>query len=344
MYLSKISLKQFRSYQDAQFSFDKSLTLITGRNGSGKTNLLEAVHVLLQGTSFRVGDKDMIRSDHEWWRLDGMINDDTRQVRYQLNHHPAKQLRIHETTKRFMHKDRLPVVLFEPTDLQLIHGSPSRRRDALDTMLISLSSSYKTTLGKYERALKQRNNALKNPTINLRDQLFSWDVLLSEYGVGIIEARRNLVEQLNVLLSGYYGEIAGDIQDLKIVYRNDLGSQVNASRFMTSLHDKLRLDSLRGTTSTGPHRDDIDFLLRGNDAQQSASRGEVRTILLALKLSYAKLLHDTFGIEPIILFDDVFSELDEGRQSNLLSCITSYQTIITDTKDIHLPQGVYIRL
>lgn len=334
MYLSKVSLRQFRSYQGAQFSFDKSLTIITGDNGSGKTNLLEAIYVLLQGSSFRVADKDMIHSGSSWWRLDGEIDGVVRQVRYQLGHHPPKQLIAHEAAKRFMYQDRLPVVLFEPTDLQLVHGSPSRRRETLDTMLISLSPSYKTALSKYERALKQRNNALKHHTPNLIDQLFSWDVLLSEYGVEIIGARHSLISELNTLLSGYYTAIAGDIQELMMVYKNDLGQAPSSSKFITSLHHTLPLDKQQGTTSTGPHRDDIDFILRGSDARQSASRGEVRTTILALKMAYAQLLEKAHGQKPLILLDDVFSELDQHRQYNLLNISLGHQVVVTHTRSL----------
>lgn len=332
MYLSKVSLKQFRSYQDAEFLFDKSLTLITGNNGIGKTNLLEALHVLLQGSSFRVSDKDMIKNGETWWRIDGLLDDETRQVRYQLGHSPAKQLIVHDAQKRFMYKDRLPVVLFEPNDLQLIHGSPTRRRDSLDMMLIALSSSYKTALGKYERALRQRNNALKKQVTNLEDRLFSWDILLSEYGVEIIRERQDLIDKLNKYISGYYSEIAGDIYDLEIKYHSDLGRDVTASKYISQLHSKLQLDTLRGVTSVGPHRDDIDFRLRGVDVKQNASRGEIRTILLAMKMTYAHLLEEVYDIKPLILFDDVFSELDNGRQNNLLSTLRDNQVIITDTK------------
>ncbi len=334
MYLSEVSLKQFRSYKNAHFKLDEKLTLITGKNGIGKTNLLEAIYILLQGTSFRVADKEMIKTDDRWWRIDGILNGEPRQVRYQLDHLPAKQLVIHDTQKRFMYRDRLPVVLFEPTDLQLVHGSPSRRRDSLDTMLISLSQPYKSALGRYNRALQQRNNALKKITNSLEDQLFSWDILLSEYGVEIINARRDIIDQFNTVIGGYYGLIAGDIQDLKIIYKNDLGTSVSSSRFMTYLHTKLPIDHQRGITSTGPHRDDFEFHLRGIDAKQHASRGEIRTLILALKLSYAELLEKTYNQKPVILLDDVFSELDESRQKNLLSHLSENQIIITDTKKI----------
>ena len=333
MYLSRIALKNFRSYEDAVFEFDKNITLITGRNGVGKTNLLEAIYVTLQGVSFRVTDKELIRENQQWWRLDARVDGDNRQVRYQLSHRPPKQIIRHDTVKRFMHTDRLPVVLFEPNDLLLVHGSPSRRRDSLDTMLCTLSGSYKATLARYERILMQRNNALKKQPADLDDILFAWDVLLSGYGTEIIHARRDVLAEINKTIAGYYSAIAGSVHGLTIDYRtakNDLTS----TQYASLLHEKLALDTLRGTTSFGPHRDDMVFILNGVDAKHSASRGEVRTILLALKMAYSALLEEAYAVKPIILLDDVFSELDADRQRNLLSGLADNQIVITDTKKI----------
>lgn len=344
MTIESIHLKQFRSYRDAHFTFHPSITLISGKNGIGKTNLLEAIYVLMQGTSFRVGDGDLLYTDTEWWRIDGALDGEERQVRYQIPHKPAKQLIINETAKRFTYKDRLPLVLFEPTDLQLIHGSPSRRRDTVDTILTALSQPYKLALSRYERALQQRNNILKKHPANLEDVLFSWDILLSEYGVTISEARHDLVRQLNELLPGYYARIAGSNHELRVDYKSELSRGMTGSHYIAQLHRKLPLDRMRGTTSVGPHRDDVEFILGGVNAKQSASRGEIRTILLALKIAYAHLLKDIYSKKPLILLDDVFSELDTDRQSNLLKLLDEYQTIITDTKTIPDLTGRHIRL
>jgi DNA replication and repair protein RecF len=343
MQLTDLRLQQFRSYRSAHFVFDPKTTLITGKNGIGKTNLLEAIYVLLQGTSFRAGDSDLLHTDTSWWRIDGEMNGDERQVRFQTASKPAKQLVITETAKRFTYKDRLPLVLFEPTDLQLIHGSPARRRDTIDTMLIALSQPYKQALSRYERALQQRNNILKRQPSNLEDILFSWDILLSEYGVQIIAARHDIITKLNRLLPGYYSQIAGGIHEINISYKSGFPDSVTSSQYLTELHKKLPLDRLRGTTSIGPHRDDLVFMLEGVDAKLSASRGEVRTLLLALKIAYAELLEKSYETKPIILLDDVFSELDTDRQENLLTLLGTYQTIITDTRTPKI-SGKHIKL
>lgn len=334
MYVAGIELRQFRSYRSARFTFDKKLTLITGNNGAGKTNLLEAVYVLLTGGSFRVADRELIHHDESWWRIDGGIDGNTRQVRYQLAHRPPKQLLEHDTTTRFMYRHRLPVVLFDPTDLLLIHGSPSRRRQSLDTMLSALSAEYKTTLGRYERSLLQRNNILKKRPDNLPDVLFPWDIQLSEHGLKLTQARAALIDQLSPLIDVFYQQIAGKQDQITLTYRSSHDPRSDMSVYMGKLKSSLQLDSLRTTTSYGPHRDDLFFSLRGHDAKHEASRGETRTTLLALKLAYAALLERAYSAKPVLLFDDVFSELDADRRQNLFSHLGEYQTIVTDTHEI----------
>ena len=334
MNISRITLRQFRSYEEDTFLFDPKLTLVTGKNGIGKTNLLEAVYMLLSGGSFRVADKDLLMHERNWMRIDGVIDGSSRQVRYQLAHRPPKQLLEHGTTTRFMHRHRLPVVLFDPDDLLLVHGSPSRRRSSLDLMLSALSAEYKTTLGKYERALLQRNNVLKKQPTNMTDVLFPWNIQLSEYGTKLTMERSRLVDQLNPLVQEFYGRISGQSDKLVLSYKSSHSPSASPSKYVDKLHAAFPLDSIRTTTSYGPHRDDTLFYIRSRDAKQEASRGEVRTLLLALKLAYATLLEAQYDTKPILLFDDVFSELDADRRGNLFSHLGEYQTIVTDTHQI----------
>lgn len=346
MVIKELTLRNFRSYESYRLTLDPELTMIVGKNGIGKTNLLEAIYVTLHGNSFRAADTELIRHDAAWWRLSMHLDGTEREVRYETDKRPAKQLIDRSTKKRFSYKDRLPVVLFEPHDLLLISGSPSRRRDALDHMIGFLSVPYKQTLGRYERAVQQRNNLLKQriDQATLKDQLFVWDVMLAEYGQLLLAERALFFEQVNSILPAYYEQIAGSSQSVEIVYESTLPDRPTSTAILTSFHTRLAKDIMRGTTGVGPHRDDMSFRLNGADAKTSASRGESRSLILALKLAYARLLHERFETEPIVLLDDVFSELDEERQVNLLSHITNYQTIITDTKDMRLPRGAYIRL
>lgn len=337
MQVSSIRLKQFRSYDDSEFSFDEKLTLITGKNGVGKTNLLEAIYVLLQGGSFRVSDTELTKFSTEWWRIDGVIDGEVRQVRFQLDKHPPKSIIENETAKRFSYRHKLPVVLFEPNDLLLVHGSPTRRRDTLDNMLRTLSEPYKKTLAKFERALKQRNTLLKNKPNIGRDDLFVWDVAISEYASEIVNARVAMISQINQSIGAYYSHIANREQSLILKYETKLPKKVTTSVVMSALHKTFELDKIRATTSIGPHRDDLSFWLDNSLIKTTASRGEIRTLILAMKLSYAKIMEETYGTKPVLLLDDVFSELDEKRKQSLTDVMEGYQVIITDTAK-HLAQ------
>lgn len=333
MVISSIRLQNFRSYTDYKVDFDDHITLITGKNGTGKTNLLEAIYVLLQGGSFRASDKDLVQYSKNWWRIDGLIEDHPRQVRFETSKKPAKQIVMNEVTKRFTYAHKLPVVLFEPNDMLFISGSPSRRRDTIDSMISALSHEYKTALTRYSRVLLQRNNALKQNRNEqqLRDMLFVWDVSLANYAEIVNHERDRFTKQLNERLPYYYSQISGSLQDVMVCYDYSLPSEANNSSLMDILNKNIQNDIERRTSTKGPHRDDFIFILNNNEAKTSASRGETRSLLLSLKLAYRDMLAERFETQPLLLLDDVFSELDETRRKNLLVNAEKNQIIITDT-------------
>lgn len=333
MTLSEIALHHFRSYEEARFSFSKRVTIISGPNGSGKTNVLEAIYTLCVGRSFRDADGALTRFEAPWWRIEGVVDEMKRDVRFDPTRLPSKQLVIDEVKKsRFTYREQLPVVLFEPEDLRLIDGSPSRRRDFLDRILVQLSPLYRRSLRQYERALIQRNNLLKQSHHrNIDDTLFVWDVALAEHGAVLISHRRKLVEDINAELSRLYSSIAGSKHAVVMNYESPVGKKDTMSSLLAQLKRHNANDLLRGYTSIGPHRDDISFTINGHDAATSASRGEVRSIVLSLKLIEAKLYEDHYDSTPILLFDDVFSELDETRRTKLLEAQSNIQLILTTT-------------
>jgi DNA replication and repair protein RecF len=335
MRVKKIDIAQFRSYDSYQLKLDPKLTVIVGKNGAGKTNLLESLYVVLNGSSFRGADSDLLRYGREWWRV-RVVFDDTsqREVRYEPLKKPAKHLLEHEQKKRFTYQDRLPVVLFEPQDLLFVSGSPSRRRSTIDTMLGLLSIVYKQTLGRYERTLLQRNKILSQShnAQETKDLLFSWDVMLVELAQTITNERARLIDEINLKIIDKYQQIAGSKHSVHLEYQSSLPRDITATQAITLLDNALSLDIRRGTTRLGPHRDDVVFYLDSNEAKTNASRGEVRSLILALKLVYADLLEERFDSPPMVLLDDVFSELDESRQTNLLSHLERYQVVVTDTK------------
>jgi len=335
MRLRELRLHQFRSHHDVVFQFDDDVTAITGPNGGGKTTIIEAIYALMIGKSFRDADDDLIEFDHDWWRIEADIDGRTRELRYQPSN-KGKQLIIDGVTKgRFTYRQLLPVVLFEPDQLFLIQGSPGSRRQYVDTILLQLNPAYRDHLSRYERALTQRNNVLKRSQSGLDDALFVWDIALSEHGAAISEARNILTSELNELLSDLYSSLAGRTQSLHVGYQTSLQHDSDTrSQLLASLRKNHEKDSLRGFTSVGPHRDDIVFSLNDKNAQVSASRGEIRSIVLSLKFAERQLLENHTNIAPIMLFDDVLSELDTTRRKFLARSHKDSQIIYTTTEKI----------
>ena len=330
--LKKLALHNFRSYSEREFEFSPEVTVITGKNGAGKTNILEALYMLLQGKSFRDSDEELLRYDTEWWKITGEFDVSEREIRYQPAQY-GKHLFIDGADKgRFTYRQQLPVVLFEPEHLMLIHGSPSLRRNYLDTLLSHLLPTYRTSLAKYERALLQRNNLLKKGGLSatLHDVVFVWDVALAEHGAALQTARRELVDMLNKRLSDEYSSLATNLHTVTLHYQQSGESSVHG--LAAHLSRSLEKDLLRGFTSVGPHRDDIEFFLDGKNAKTTASRGEVRTMILALKYLELELLSKDSTPPPVFLLDDVFSELDPTRQHELLKNTQNIQRIITTTE------------
>jgi len=331
MQLSRLHLSNFRSYTDNEFSFDQRLTAIVGPNGSGKTNILEAIYTICMGKSFRDGDEELIRYEADWWKIQAEVDSAAREVRYQPSD-KGKQLLIDGASKgRFTYRHQLPVVLFEPDDLYMLHGSPTLRRKYIDDMAQKLFPSYRQTFQRYERVVTQRNNLLKQkqPLAQLKDNIFVWDVSLAELGAKLIAARIELINLLNGSVSGIYSTVAGSRQDLRVEYVAP-ARQRSESELLAALHARLHDDLVRGFTTIGPHRHDIDFILNGQSAKHSASRGEVRSIILSLKSLETQLLSNARGETPLFLLDDVFSELDESRQKHVLD-YGNCQTILTTT-------------
>ncbi|MEO5950666.1 MAG: DNA replication and repair protein RecF [Candidatus Saccharimonadales bacterium] len=327
--LRRLKVQNFRTHQAMDITIHDGVTLITGSNGSGKTSLIEAIYIALRGSSFRGADLDIVRHSSEWWRID-LLSDDqtTRSVLFDSSKSTGRKRFIidSKTTYRLPQKHKSPVVLFEPDDLRLLHGSPARRRLFIDSFIGQLDPTYTSTLHKYERGLKQRNNLLKKPYI-ADDELFVWDLLLSEYGYEIIQKRVYYTTLLQSELELTYNSIAHTDDEVKIHYSHDISQQ----KLLADLHDHHMKDKLLGNTSVGPHRHDIEFIFNTMPATSVASRGEIRSIVLALKFLEVKIIETNLGQKPIILLDDVYSELDETRRHKLVDSISEYQVIMTNT-------------
>ena len=332
--LVDLRLQHFRSYNDASFEFSPGVNIIVGPNASGKTNLLEAILVLTSGNSYRARDGELVQFDHEWARIDShLASGASRSLKLQLETAPNKLYELDgKSYKRLTLNHALPVVLFEPNHLQLLSGSPERRRDYLDDLLEQTTASYGSLRRQYRRTLAQRNALLKHATVASHSQLFAWDIRLSQLAGQVVRARNALAEQLNTTLPGLYRALSSSKTKVSVVYSHQWPIDNYETQLLKKLEASAELDQERGFTGAGPHREDLAVLFGDRPAQQTASRGETRTAVLALKIIELKIIEAARdGQAPLLLLDDVFSELDGKRRHALTDYLAPYQTFITTT-------------
>lgn len=330
--IASLRLQHFRSYDDASYEFTPGVNIIVGPNASGKTNLLEAVLVVARGSSYRVHDADLISFDQPWARLDAVMTDSSeRIIKLVQSPRPSKSYDINgKPLKRLLSQHHLPVVLFEPNHLLLLSGSPDGRRSYLDDLLEQTTPGYQLVRQQYGRTVRQRNALLKRgPAV--ASQLFPWNVRLSELAGKIVRARHDLAVSLNERLPQLYKELSHSPTEVVLTYHARFDPANYESSLLKKLEANQDLDFARGFTGNGPHREDFSVTYNGRDASESASRGEMRTAVLALKILELNTLEDVAGLKPIILLDDVFSELDGSRRRLLTSYIEQYQAFITTT-------------
>lgn len=329
----KLTIQNLRSHIKKSVQFKDTTTIIIGKNGAGKTSLIEALYIAFRGKSFKGTDSDILQQGALWWRIEVVFDDGAERIVTFDSEKTSNQKQFIVNGKksaRLSIKDKIPTILFEPTDLQLLHGSPSRRREYIDKLITQVEPAYSVILSKYDRALRQRNNLLKQ---GIRDpsQLFAWNITLSDYGARIITRRLRMIELLNNQINTQYQLIAQNNDTISINYSpND--TVVTQQELLTKLEESIKKDSIVKHTTVGPHRHDLLVTFNKKPAATTTSRGEVRSIIIALKYIERSIIVDTIGVEPIVLLDDVFSELDEKRQEQLT--IGTGQHIITTT---HLP-------
>lgn len=329
---TSLRLRQFRSYEDFVVELDPSVNIVVGPNASGKTNLLESILILCGNNSYRANYGDLISNNQTWARIDANLGDSERVVKIKKNETIEKTYEIDgKTKKRLTFNDIFPIVLFEPEHMRLITGSPNLRRDFFDSYLSQTDPEFNKLKSDYTRVLAQRNKLLKLSKSVIESQIFAWNIRLSELGGNIFQLRINLINKLNARLSEVYSQIAMHKTDVQLNYLTNLQINNYESSLLSALENNIDKDILRGFTSYGPHREDIEVKIHNSPAQLVASRGETRTLVLGLKLLEGTLLQESRNTKPIILLDDVFSELDGSRRTALTQYLKDYQTIITTT-------------
>ena len=330
--ITDLRLQRFRSYSDSSFELSSGVNIVVGPNASGKTNLLEALLVLAHGSSYRAIDIELIQFDEPWARLDGHTkNTGIRTVKLFRDETPNKIYELEgKTYKRLPLTQSLPVVLFEPNHLLLLSGGPERRRDYLDDLLEQTTVGYSAIRRQYKRALAQRNSLLKQGNAN-QTKIFPWDIKLSQLAGQIVRMRCNLAEQINQDITKLYKKLSGTKTKVRVDYQHRWNPDQYETRLLSELESTLHSDKQRGFTSSGPHREDLVVYFDDHPAQETASRGEARTTILALKIIELKIVETAREITPLLLLDDVFSELDGKRRHALTDYLAPYQTFITTT-------------
>jgi len=332
--ITDLRLQNFRSFSDDSFELSPGVNIIVGPNASGKTNLLESVLVLARGTSYRARDNELIQFSQPWARLDGHSDKSgQRTVKIIAEPEPGKIYEIDgKPFKRLGLNNHLPIVLFEPEHLLLFSGGPDRRREYLDDLLEQTTRGYGTIRRQYKRALAQRNRLLKQSAHVPQTELFPWNVRLSQLGGVVARARSDLTDQINTKITKLYKDLSKAKTKVNLSYANRWPIDSYESQLLKQLETSQADDHLRGFTGSGPHREDLLITFDGRPSQETASRGEVRTAVLALKIIELQILqtaHD--GQPPLLLLDDVFSELDGKRRHALTDYLAPYQTFITTT-------------
>jgi DNA replication and repair protein RecF len=321
--IKSLRVQNFRAHADFAVDFPAGPIVITGPNGSGKTSLLEAIYIALQGKSWRSNFAEIVRDTDgqiaDWWRIDMQLSDEDtpRTVKFDATADAKSFLIQDKTYARLPARLKKPVVLFEPNDLQMLYGSPARRRDFLDKFIVQIEPTHGTNLNKFARVLKQRNNLLRRADpLTVRDEIAIWDIQFADLAEKIAATRVRFVAELNKNLTQFYRAIAGQTDD-------DSGDEItlrySAVNSGATILRELQNDLARGwlTTRVGPQTHDLKILLNDHAAKTTASRGENRTIVFAMLAAETAILSAHFDQPVYVLFDDLDSELDDARKKLL---------------------------
>ncbi len=342
MRITSIQLQGFRNYTDAEIRPCDGITVFTGNNAQGKTNILEAVYLSCTGRSHRtVHDKEMIRNGCDFARvkvearrLDGMH--DVEIVLSQLGRRKIK-VAGNAVSKSGEMLGHITGVLFAPEDLRMVKDGPAERRRFVDMELSQLRPKYYYALQRYQRALKQRGALLKEAVINPSavSMIDMFDEQLAESGALIMDMRRDFIEKLSRKAGEVHRFVSGGLEKLSVEYCPSVQSVESCDALQNEIYETLRrarnIDLKRMVTSIGPHRDDVRMNLNGMDARAYGSQGQVRTCALSMKLSELQIMTEESGEAPVLMLDDVMSELDPGRRRMLLSMLSGVQTFVTCT-------------
>ena len=334
MIIKSIELSNFRNYESLEIHFDHGTNILYGDNAQGKTNILEAAYLSGTTKSHKGSkDKEMIRFNCEESHIRTIVekNDKEYQIDMHLRTRGSKGVAINKIPIKKASElfGILNIVFFSPEDLNIIKDGPAERRRFLDSELCQLDKLYLSDLTKYNKILNQRNKLLKDIYYrpDLMETLSVWDEQLLETGKRIIKRRKIFIEELNEIIGHIHSNISGGKEQLILKYESNIDDIFFADELLKAKQKDLKLCQ----TTVGPHRDDMLFSVNGIDIRKYGSQGQQRTSALSLKLAEIEIVKKSIHNTPVLLLDDVLSELDSNRQNYLLNSISDIQTIITCT-------------
>lgn len=367
MYIKRIELKDFRNYGKLDVSFSEKVNIFIGNNAQGKTNLLESIYMNAMARSFKTSrDKELIRFGKEFCRIriTSFYDDDEHVTEIVINKDGRKGIKLDgvKVNRTSELLDRIFIIIFSPEDMKIVKDEPEKRRRFIDRELCQVKPGYFSDLANYKRVLKQRNTYLKESIIE-PSILDIWDRELARYGAGVAVRRRQFIERIDSISREIHGRISGGKENLELRYEASIdmpeengensSAAADVSQVEKAFYDMLvkrRNDDIENRgTGRGPHRDDLRISADGIDLRKFGSQGQQRTAALSLKLSEIRLIEEEMGEKPILLLDDVLSELDNDRQTYLINSLGGNQLFIT-TADIsgkvakNLPEGKIFKI
>lgn len=333
MNITNIKLQNYRNYENLEIDLENGLNLFVGNNAQGKTNLLESIYVSSHGKTYRTSkDQELIKFGADFLSIEIKMDKADREenIKIRITNNKEKIIEINNLKIKKLSDlvGYIKVITFKPEDLLLIKEGPNNRRKFLDSEISQIDTYYMQNLQKYNRALLQKNNYLKNTRDINVDELSIWNSQLATYGSEIIKIRRKFIEEINELINPIHRNITSEKEIIKMIYEEN----VSEDNILEKLEKSISQDIKYKSSQLGPHRDDFSFTINDIDVKKFGSQGQQRTSILSLLFSQIELIKNKTGELPILLLDDVLSELDEKRQMKMIEYINRMQTILTCTE------------
>ena len=334
MHLEKLILNNFRNYNNQEIELINGINFFEGDNAQGKTNIIEAIYMCAFGKSYRtIKDIEVVKFNEDFCRVNLIYkkNNIKNEIEIYIDKNNKKQIKKNDIkiTKLSNHVGEIPIVIFAPDSLNIVKGSPAKRRSFIDMICSQLSKSYLINLQEYNKCLKIKNSMLKKDNID-KNYIYVLHEKMSEYIYNIVKYREDVIKKIFNKAKKIHNDITNNKESIDLVYITDF-LNFEKEKIKDILDSHLYIDILRKSSVKGIQKDDLSIKINNMEVQKYGSQGQNRTVMLVLKLANFEVLKEIKEEEPILLLDDIMSELDENRINFLLKYIENYQSIITTT-------------